>query len=72
MGFLAAVLAKILEWLLTLGGKALFNYINEFVDKRKQEKIDRDNAKKHAKNIKQNAEKKKRGKSGSKLINGEE
>ena len=41
--FFVAVAAKVLEWLLLLGGKALYEAVTEFVEKQRQKKKDKDN-----------------------------
>lgn len=41
--FFVAVVAKVLEWLLSLGGKALYESVTEFVEKQRQKKKDKDN-----------------------------
>ena len=53
MAFLAQVLAYLLQWILTLGGKALYEWSHEFIDKQKQKKQEKENLKKN-----QDAEKK--------------
>lgn len=70
MGFLVAVAAKVVEWLLTIGGKALYEYLTEFVKKQKEKKINRENAKEHSDDIKNNASPEKKGRSGADIING--
>jgi len=43
--FLASVVAKILQWLITIGWQALYDAVNDVVKKAKQDKIDKENKK---------------------------
>jgi len=43
MQFLIGVAAKLLEWLLILGGRYLYEKTNEFIDKQKQKKKEKEN-----------------------------
>lgn len=47
MSLLAQVLAYLLQWVLTLGGKALYEWTNDYIDKQKQEKKEKENLKKY-------------------------
>jgi hypothetical protein len=47
MQFLIAVCVKILTWLLELGGRFVYEKINEFLDKQKQEQREKENKKKY-------------------------
>lgn len=47
MAFLAQVLAYLLQWILTLGGKALYEWSHEFIDKQKQKKQEKEAQKKY-------------------------
>ncbi len=52
MGFLAAVAAKVLTWLLEKGGRALYEWIVEFTERQKQEKANKENKKKYDEAVK--------------------
>ena len=54
MAFLAALLAKLLAWLLEYGGRYAYEKINAYVDKKKQEAREKENLKRY-----QDAKKKK-------------
>lgn len=71
MSLLAQTLAYVLQWLLTLGGKALYEAVTEFVEKQKQKRNNEKNTKEHKKDIEENVTPEKKGESGRKLINGE-
>lgn len=71
MNFLAQVLFYVLQWLLTIGGRALYELVTDYVEKHKQKKIDEENSKKHKKNIDEQVPSDEHGRSGKKLINGE-
>jgi hypothetical protein len=71
MIFLQGIVVGILKWLLEMGGRAAYDYINRKIDEHEQKKINKDNSKKHADDIRNNAPPDQRGKSGRKLINGE-
>ena len=43
MAILSGALAKLCEWLLTIGGKALYESITAFVEKKKVEAINKKN-----------------------------
>ena len=47
MSFLAQVLAYLLQWILTLGGKALYEWTTDYVDKQKQKRNEKENLKKY-------------------------
>ena len=38
MVFLATVAAKLLEWLMSIGGRALYEWATEFIARKKEEK----------------------------------
>lgn len=71
MTFLAQVIAFLLERLMLIGGKALYEAANDFIDKQKQKRINEENSKKHKKNVDEQAPSDEHGRSGKKLINGE-
>lgn len=71
MSFLASVAALVIEWLLKIGGKALYEAVTDFVHKQKQKKNNEENLKEHKKDIEENASPDEKGKSGRKLINGD-
>lgn len=54
MGFLVAILVKLLEFILSWGGKALFDYTTKLIEKQKQEAQEKENLKRY-----QDAKKKK-------------
>ena len=43
MSFIAQIIAYVLQWLLTLGGKAMYEAVTEFVEKQKQKKKEKEN-----------------------------
>jgi predicted DNA repair protein MutK len=45
--FVIGVAAKVLEWLLMLGGQYLYEKTVEFVEKQKQKKLEEENLKKY-------------------------
>jgi hypothetical protein len=45
MGFLASLAARLIEWILVLGGKAIYDYSTELVERKKREKINDKNEK---------------------------
>lgn len=47
MAFLAQLAALMLQWLLKLGGKALYEAVTAFVEKQKQIKTQKENEKKY-------------------------
>jgi hypothetical protein len=55
MQIIITIGVKILEWILLWGGKALYEYVNKIVDKKKQEAIDKENLKRYKENIKKGA-----------------
>ena len=38
MVFLAAVAAKVLEWIMTIGGRALYEWATDFIARKQEEK----------------------------------
>lgn len=70
MGFLAALAAKMLQWILEKGGKALYEAVTEFVERKRQEEANKKNTKKHEEDIATNAPPEQKGRSGADLING--
>lgn len=70
MSFLAMVAAKVLEWLLALGGQYLYETTVEFIENQKKKKINKENTKEHKDDIAKNASPEKKGRSGADLING--
>jgi hypothetical protein len=53
MVFLAGVAAKILEWLLMMGGTYLYETTVKFIEKKKQDKIDEKNLADYKEAVKQ-------------------
>jgi hypothetical protein len=47
MSFLAQVLAYLLQWILTLGGKAAYEWTHEFLKEQEQKKKQKENLKKY-------------------------
>ncbi len=43
MSFIAQIIAYVLQWLLTLGGKAMYEAVTGFVEKQKQNKKEKEN-----------------------------
>jgi hypothetical protein len=52
MAFLAQVLAYLLQWILTLGGRALYEWTNRYVDKQKEKKKEQEAHKKYQDEVK--------------------
>lgn len=52
MAFLAQLAAYMLQWILTLGGKALYEAVTEFVKRQDQVKKQKENKKKYEEALK--------------------
>jgi len=71
MHFLIAIAVKLLEWILTIGGKALYEYTTKLVEKHKQEAIERENLKRYEEARKRGASDKEMLDRERDLINGD-
>lgn len=70
MAFLASLAAQMLQWLLTIGGKALYEWVVNFVEENANKKANEKNTKKHEEDIATNAPPEQKGRSGADLLNG--
>jgi len=55
MSLFAQIAAYILQWILTLGGKALYEWTNRFIDKQRKKKKEKENFKKYKDAVKNGA-----------------
>lgn len=79
MQFLIAVAVHILKWILEKTGLALYRYVNQKIQEYEQERINKENLKRHKEAIEKakkeaatDQEKKERLKTGRDLINGKQ
>lgn len=52
MAFLAQLVAFMMQWLLTMGGKAAYEWTNDYIEKQAQKKRAKENLKKYKEAVK--------------------